>query len=144
MKQKNKFFISIIIILVCINVYTFVLPFFKSSNINLEKVNSEVSLNANQLVASFVSDEEKSNQLYAGKIIEVTGFVKEVSFLNNRKTLILYTKDEKSNIICDLHKSQTEKIKNLKKHQEIKVKGVCKGFLKDVILLNCYIDLKPN
>ena len=120
------------------------LPYFKSTEINLEKVSSEISLNSNELVASFITNENKSNEVYGGKIIEVTGFVKEISFLNNRNTVLLYTENEKSGIICDVNKSQLKKVKSLKKHQKIKVKGLCKGFLKDVILLNCYISLKPE
>ena len=76
------------------------LPYFKSTEINLEKVSSEISLNSNELVASFITNENKSNEVYGGKIIEVTGFVKEISFLNNRNTVLLYTENEKSGIIC--------------------------------------------
>jgi len=82
--------------------------------------------------------------LYAGKIIEVTGFIKEISFINNRNTIILNSSTETFGVICDLNKNQEDKIKQLKEDQKIRVKGICKGFLKDVILLNCSIDLTPN
>ncbi|KGL64152.1 conserved hypothetical protein, tRNA-anti-like family [Polaribacter sp. Hel1_85] len=105
---------------------------------------SEASINSNDLIDSYILSEEKTDKLYSGKIIEVTGFVKEVTFLNNRNTVILYSQNKTSGIICDIHPSQIEKVKNLKEHQKIIVKGICKGFLKDVVLLNCYIDLKLN
>ena len=124
--------------------YCYVLPMFKTSDKNLAKVSSEVSLTTDKLVTSYLTNAINSDKLYAGKVIEVEGYIKEVSFLNNRNTVILYTKNKNSGVICDVHKSQIEKIKTLKKHQKINVKGICKGFLKDVILLNCYIDVKPN
>jgi hypothetical protein len=144
MKPKKKFFITVVILLILVNVYCFVLPYFKSSEKDLEKFSFEVALYANDLVTSFVVNEEKSSELYAGKIIKVTGFVKEVSFLNNRNTVILYSKNKDYGIICDVHKSQIEKIKTLKNNQKVSIKGICKGFLKDVILLNCYIDVTTN
>ena len=144
MKTKNKFFLATVIVLLLVNIYSYVLPLFKTSEKNLEKVASEIALNSDKLVSSYLSNPKKSEALYSGKIIELEGFVKEVSFLNNRNTVILYTKNKDSCVICDVHSSQIEKIKTLKKHQKIHIKGICKGFLKDVILLNCYIDLKPN
>ena len=144
MKKKNIIFYIIILVLLLINGYYYVLPIFKNSNKNLENVAFELALNSNDLVNQFISNEEKANEIYAGKIIEITGYVKEVTFLNNRNTVILYSKNKTSGIICDINKNQIEKVKKLKEHQKIKVKGICKGFLKDVVLLNCYIDIEPN
>ncbi|WP_036822326.1 OB-fold protein [Polaribacter sp. Hel1_85] len=144
MKKKNTFFYIIIVVLLLVNGYYYVLPYFKNANKNLELVASEASINSNDLIDSYILSEEKTDKLYSGKIIEVTGFVKEVTFLNNRNTVILYSQNKTSGIICDIHPSQIEKVKNLKEHQKIIVKGICKGFLKDVVLLNCYIDLKLN
>ena len=94
--------------------------------------------------ANEIKDEERSDSLYADKIIEVTGHIKEIMFLNNRNTIILNSNTENFGVICDVNPNQKRKIKQLKKHQKIRVKGICKGFLKDVILLNCSIDLIPN
>ncbi|MFK8061248.1 MAG: hypothetical protein AB8B78_14320 [Polaribacter sp.] len=144
MQNKNKFLITCILLSIAVGINSYVIPYFSSSEKNLENISSEIALNSDDLVNSFIKNEEKSNILFAGKIIEVDGFVKEVSFLNKRNTVILYTKNKKYGIICDLHSSQTEKIKLLKPNQKIRVKGICKGFLKDVVLLNCYIELNSN
>lgn len=144
MKHKNKLFLIIVIFLLLVNGYFYVIPYFKSTHKNLELVASDVSINSNDLINLYVESETETNKLYSGKIIEVKGTVKEVTFLNNRNTVILYGNHKTSGIICDIHESQIEKIKKLKKHQKVVVKGICKGFLKDVVLLNCYIDLKLN
>lgn len=144
MKLSKKLFLIILSVFVLINVYFYSVSFLKLSENNLEKVSSEVSISTKVLLSSFINNEKKSNELYAGKILEVVGFVSEISLLNNRHTILLYIENEKSGIICDVHNSQIEKIKKLKKHQKIKIKGLCKGFLKDVVLLNCYIDLELN
>ena len=144
MKKKNNILYILIALLLLVNGYYYVVPYFTNSNKNLELVAYEASINSNDLIDSYINSEEKTDKLYSGKIIEVSGFVKEVTFLNNRNTVILYSKNKTSGVICDIHPSQIEKIKNLKEHQKIIVKGICKGFLKDVVLLNCYIDLKLN
>ena len=144
MKTKNIFFIIIITTLIIINVNFYVIPYFSSQEKNLEFTTSEVALNSDDLVNSYVSNPNNSDSLYTGKIIEISGFVKEITFLNNRNTVLLYTKNKASGVICDVHPSQIEKVKKLKENQKITVKGICKGFLKDVILLNCYLDFKPN
>lgn len=143
MKKIPKLFLYILTVSIFACLYIYAFPFFKTSEKNLEKVYSEVLLNSKQLVGSFIKNEKESNELYVDKIIEVVGTVKEVSLLNNKYTILLYSENEKSGIICEIHKSQLEKVISLMKNQKIKVKGICKGFLKDVILLNCYIDLKP-
>ncbi|MDD7913082.1 OB-fold protein [Polaribacter ponticola] len=144
MKSKNKLFLTFILLLLLVNGYYYIVPLFISSDKNLEHEIAEMVLTSNDLVKSYNKDEKKSNALYAGKIIEITGFVEKVSFLNNRNTIILKSNTENFGVICDVHPNDFENLKELKENQKIRVKGICKGFLKDVILLNCSIDLKPN
>ncbi len=144
MNKKNKGLFILAALLLVVNTYYYILPYFTKSTKNLELVASDVSINTSDLIKSYQNNENKANILYNEKIVEVRGFVKEVSFVNNRSTVLLYSKDNSSGVICDVNKSQIKKIKLLKEHQEIIVKGICKGFLKDVVLLNCYIDLNFN
>lgn len=144
MKNKKITFLSIITLLLLINGYYYILPMFKSSEKNLQNDLAELTVSSKDLISAYTINEEKSDRLYAGKIIAVSGFIKEISFLNNRNTIILNSNTETFGVICDVNPNQKEKIKLLKKHQKISVKGICKGFLKDVILLNCSIDLIPN
>jgi ABC-type lipoprotein release transport system permease subunit len=142
--MKNKIFLLSLIITILISGYFYVNPFSDSSAKNLENKVAALSLNANDLVNAFARNETKSNNLYEGKIIEITGSINEITFLNDRNTIILNSNNESFGVICDINPNQKEKINKLKKHQKIRIKGICKGFLKDVILLNCTIDLIPN
>ncbi|RKM87649.1 hypothetical protein D7036_24990, partial [Aquimarina sp. BL5] len=54
-------------------------------------------------------------------------------------TVILYGDNKYSGVLCDMQSDQTVGIRKLKKGQKIMLKGVCKGFLKDAILLNCML-----
>lgn len=144
MKSKNKIFFTIAFLLIILLLVIFIKPFFVASEKNLENKVAELVVTSNDLIHNYVNNEEESNKLYTGKIIEVTGFIKKITFLNDRNTIILNSENETFGVICDINSNQKEKIKALKLHQKIRVKGICKGFLKDVILLNCSIDLLTN
>ncbi|MFY9241400.1 MAG: hypothetical protein WAO74_00080 [Polaribacter sp.] len=144
MRPKNKIFLILFLIAIAIGAYYSFNPLLSSSEKNLENEKAELVLSSNDLVNAYSNNEKKSNNLYAGKIIEVTGTIKEITFLNNRNTIILNSNLETFGVICDLHSDEIEKIKQLKPNQKIRVKGICKGFLKDVILLNCTVDILPN
>lgn len=144
MKTQYKFFsICIILILTLCGFYIWKST-LNSSDKNLENEKAEMVISANDLVNGYTSNEKKSNNLYAGKIVEVYGTIKEINFLNDRTTIILKTNSESFGVICDINPSQKTKINQLKEHQNITIKGICKGYLKDVILLNCTIDLSTN
>lgn len=143
--SKNKIIITLtILILAIVTVAVFVMPYFKDTNTNIKNVTSEANLDSKDLVNAYLVNEKESNTTYTGKVIEISGKVKSVSFLNNRSTVILYGLQENYGVICDVHPSQVPKLKLLKINQKIMVKGICKGFLKDVILLNCYIETQIN
>lgn len=115
----------------------------EESYIDIENVSTELNITSNKLVANFMDNEERADSMFSGKIVEITGRVKEVTFLNNRNTVILYGHNSTSGIICDFGTNQLEEIKRLSKNQKVSIKGVCKGFLKDVIILNCLL-MKTN
>ena len=129
--MKNKFYTYLLLFLIgliLVGGYIFIKNTFKSSEKNLEKESPLVSLNSDDLVTSFFNDETKSNKRYTGKIIEVTGFVKEISYLNNRITLILSSNTNSYGVICDVNSSQKEKINKLKKTKKYWLKAFVKVF----------------
>ncbi len=104
----------------------------------------EISISSEDLLASFISDEAAANAAYIEKTIEVQGKVKEISFLNNRYTVILQGKGEYSCLMCDMDPEQMAQIQSIQKGDMITLRGICKGFLMDAILLNCILINQPN
>jgi len=143
--KRKKYILVILILLILMFVikYAFVSEDYKQTE-NLIDKTPELVLNANDLTNAYVKNEENSNKLYAGKIIEVIGIVEETTTLNNRNTIILASEHNSFGVICDINPNFTTEFNQIRKNQKIQVKGICKGFLKDVILLNCSIELKPN
>lgn len=110
-----------------------------SKTTNIIEATTYKDTKSETLVADFETNEKKADLLYTGKVIEITGTVKEVSFLNNRNTLILQGKDNNSGVICDMNNNQLDVFKKISEGEIITIKGICKGFLKDVVMLNCII-----
>lgn len=142
--MQRRYYILLSIISVLLVGY--LLYYFSYSNSLQHIVHKapEFSLESNELLHAYMTNEKDSEKKYTDKIIIVHGTIKEISFFNNRTTIMLNSNVPDAGIICDLDDNQSEKIKYLKENQELYVKGVCKGYLKDVILLNCFIDTKKN
>lgn len=134
MKKKFIFFIAA-------SFLVFISIFF-ITNKNVFKKTFEnrkaLKIDTKTITTQFVDNEGVANKLFVGKTVEVEGLVKKVSFLNNEQTVYLNTPYKDVFIICEMSANQ-EQSKKIKTNQTLKVKGTCKGFLKDVILLNCYI-----
>ena len=113
---------------------------------NENSISAEVDLHvtSEDLVASFLSDEEMANATYVEKTIEVEGIVKEVTFLNNRYTVLLQGDGKYMCIMCDMKEDQMAQVQTLAKGNSVVLKGICKGFLMDAILLNCVLVKKTN
>jgi len=95
---------------------------------------------AAHLIHNFNVEEDPINSLQAEDIIGVEGVIKEINTLNNKQTIFLADSSRgNSSVLCDMQNNQKNRIQTLKLGDTIRVKGVFKGFLKDVILLNCVI-----
>ncbi|MEO0572075.1 MAG: hypothetical protein AAF039_10260 [Bacteroidota bacterium] len=99
----------------------------------------EVKISSTDLLASFIEDESKANLDFVEKVVEVQGLVKEVTFLNNRYTVLLQGQGEYACLICDMDDDEVDQINEVVIGDSITLKGICKGFLMDAILLNCVL-----
>lgn len=115
--------------------------YFMATSRNTDIINSQPAhtLDADMLNTILKND---SIILNPEDVLEFKGVIKEINYLNNR-TNILLNLDSKSKmfVICDMQDHLIEKKAALKVKDTIKVKGIYKGILKDVILLNCVISL---
>lgn len=144
MKNKKTLFFILIITALVVSFFVKFFVFESKQTKNLKNEKASLVIDSEDLLSYFIMDEKKYNDLYTDKIIEVTGYVEELNFLNNKKTIILKSSTSDFGIICELNKEEEYKIHQLKQNDKITVKGICKGFLKDVILLNCIIETNQD
>lgn len=91
-------------------------------------------------VENLISTLRTSKKYDKDGVIAVSGTVHEVNTINKRITIILKGNAVKNHfVICDMNANQTHLTKTINKGDSILVKGILKGILNDVIMLNCVI-----
>ena len=103
---------------------------------DLSSVEIEIQYSADSLISTLQS--EKKHNLEA--VIAVSGTVYEVNTINKRVTILLKGNEtQETFVICDMNTNHSSSIKTIKKGDSVLIKGLLKGLLKDVIMLNCII-----
>jgi len=141
--MKNKKYLFLIPVFILLSVFSYI--YNKSTEIDITKTSTEIFINSEEIVELFVGKENKALSLFKNKVVEVTGKVKSVNFTNNKPNIILYSNYNNHNVICEMQIANTTKINKELTSKTITLKGICKGFLEDVIILNCTVlNIKDN
>ena len=95
-----------------------------------------VNINALNLLADYSNNENDANKKYIGKILSVSGEIKEINKNQEGQTVvILKTSDPMNSINCTMEGVA----KNFTVGKTITLKGLCTGYMMDVYLTRCYI-----
>ncbi|HMV08522.1 MAG TPA: hypothetical protein PK325_08135 [Cyclobacteriaceae bacterium] len=90
-----------------------------------------IAVTAGELFNDFATNEPEANKRYLDKAVEVTGEVMEVtSDMQRHPVVILATNDILFGVRCTM----AEEHSTLKAGDAVAIKGICKGFLSDVII----------
>jgi tRNA_anti-like len=130
MNRKKLFFLSFFLVIVSYSIYRY------SHSL---QVSASLYINSKILIESFLKNETLANEKYVGKIIQIDGIIEEISYLNNRNTIILKGTSKYSSVLCEMNHDQYQDVRKLVIGQKIFIRGQCKGFLNDVIFLNCIL-----
>ncbi|PQJ78363.1 OB-fold protein [Polaribacter porphyrae] len=112
---------------------------YNKPHVNVNDTKADFSVNANAFLNEFSTDETKANTKYLEKIVSVKGIISSIKVENNKGIISLKTDDDFGSIQCHLSDEATKSINNLKEGQNITVKGICTGYLMDVILVKSEI-----
>lgn len=104
---------------------------------NLNNKKAEVTVTAEALLADYESNEQSANEKYLGKVVEVSGKVAEITTGEGKNKIHLETANPISVIIAELDEGNTTE--GLAIGEQGTVKGLCSGYLSDVILVRSTI-----
>lgn len=104
---------------------------------SLENQKPDVEVSAEQLLSDYTADEKKANDTYLGKVIQVSGKVSTVTEEEGKKKVNLDTGNPISAIICEVENGKD--IGEIKVGDEVKMKGLCSGYLSDVIVVQANV-----
>ncbi|MDF1550559.1 MAG: hypothetical protein P1P88_22245 [Bacteroidales bacterium] len=136
--MKKKIAAFGLIFLTIIGIFIYYLGFY-AERPDIYSEQTEQKISATELFNKFEQDENQANATYIDKIIEVSGTIAEIQKnQDNNLIIILRENDEMFGVICTMkeHKLDTN---NTNTRDKISIKGICKGYLSDVILNDCII-----
>ena len=97
---------------------------------------SDITLNAQDLFLAYESDESAANKKFLDKIVEVKGVVASTKEDDGKSNIYLETEDMLANIACQM---ENKLIKVPKEGTTVTIKGVCTGYLSDVVLVRAVL-----
>jgi len=136
--MKAKKIISAIVLLGIIGAFI-AYKMYNKPHVNVAGTKSDIVLTADKILTDFSTNETEANNKYLEKIIEVSGVVLETSTEKEKGIVTLKTNNDFGSVLCHLSDKSTKKINDIEEGQSIKLKGICTGYLMDVILVKCEI-----
>ncbi|NCC70947.1 hypothetical protein EOM09_05175 [bacterium] len=113
-----------------------------NSNTNNNEIVLEeaIKITAKELMTKYEANELEADNLYKGKLLEVSGNVDGVGKdIFDSPYITLKTNEMFSNIKCMIKDSEVSKASKLKEDDSIILEGKCDGILMDVTLKDCII-----
>lgn len=102
---------------------------------SLEKKKADVEVTSDEIIAAYEADENAANGVYNGKVVQVTGKISVLTDEAGTKKIQLETSNPIAMIICEME-TGTE-TGDVKAGDMVSIKGLCTGYLSDVILVQC-------
>jgi hypothetical protein len=112
---------------------------YNKPHVNVGETSSDITITAAEILNNFTVDETSANAIYLEKIIEVIGVISDIKVERKKGIITLKTNDDFGNVLGHLSDEATNNISTLKIGQTVTLKGICTGYLMDVILVKCEI-----
>ena len=133
--MKKKIIILILIVGAALCAYAYYM--YNKPVAGLQSQKSVLTVDGNQLVSDYDNDETSANLKYLDKVITVRGQVEKIAQANDKTNVYLLSDNAMSSVICELDESQNTD--HIMEGDVIKIKGLCTGFLMDVVLVRSII-----
>lgn len=95
-----------------------------------------ISATAHGIFDAYQANETAANQQYLNKAVAVSGMVSAIKQNQEGKTVVsLTTSDPMFGVQCTMKEPV-----QLTPNTQVTIKGICTGFLMDVVLIDCYLE----
>jgi hypothetical protein len=106
---------------------------------SLENVKPVATLSADSIFQLYEQDEAKTNELYLDRVINVTGKIQSVLSDTSGLSINLQTSSGLFGVSCKMDPGYSDATQ-FTEGQVVKVKGLCSGYLMDVVLIRCVVE----
>jgi Tfp pilus assembly protein PilV len=130
----KKIIISILLIIVVVaGIVGYVLYNKKHRSVASEQA---IAINATELFRAYEKNEEESNKKYLDKVIEVKGTILSIDKNEENKDVVTL---DSGDVLFGIKATIEDTMTNYRVGDLISVKGICTGYLSDVVLVHCVI-----
>ncbi len=99
-----------------------------------------VQIDAKDLFLAYEQNEPEADKKFLDKTIEITGKISEINIAQEDNPIIIFKNEEDFfGVSCNFVNGTTKQLKMLNTDDSVIVKGICKGYLSDVVLIDCII-----
>jgi len=112
---------------------------FRKSETNAASKKTDFYLDASTLLQEYENNEDSANIRYLDKVIVVTGIVESITRDSLSVSLYLKQKDAISGVICSFDRNALDPV-TIQAGTTVKVKGICAGYLMDVVINKCSLE----
>lgn len=133
----KKFNISVVFFIIVVFGLIASVYFYNKPHLDVENTKADYVLTAQNLIDEYQKNETVTNEKYSESIVQVSGKIMEISTLKGNGVITINDGSLKTSIICHMLTSQNAQTISLKKGQEVVIKGICTGYLLDVIMVKC-------
>jgi len=128
----------IVLVLIIISLF-FIINLYNKPFIDIKKSNPELVISAQEILSDYQADENLANKKYVDNLIQIKGEIADISFDNGISIITLKDISGFSSIICHMLPEANLNVLKLKKGNQIVIKGVCTGFLIDIMMVRCVL-----
>lgn len=136
---NNKFKIILGFVVLISIVIVFAIKMYNKPHIDVNNVPADVTVTALNIFNDFNQNEAMANEKYVDKVIEIKGEVSNISFEDGNSIITLSDPNGNSSIICHMLPEENKNVLTFKKGNSISIKGVCTGYLLDVMMVRCVL-----
>ena len=104
------------------------------------KLKAAFALKAGDLINHFEADETDAMSKYSDQVLSVQGIINSVHATDSSGAVFLNDEGTTSSVMCQFDKKKFKEILYLHKGVSITIKGICSGYLMDVVLVHCVIE----
>ena len=140
--MKKKILLASILVLLISGISVWYYVFVYSKNHHRVVANEKgIAVAAREIVKEFQLNEKVANEKYLNKAVVVAGEVSDVKTDQaGQTTVTLKSDDAFSNVFCTLKSGNSKP----ELGKTIRVKGICNGFLSDVVLNEAILENNPQ
>lgn len=138
MKKIAWIALALVILGLVIGTFTY-LYVFRKADISVASKKPDFVLQASELLKNFTENENAANAMYLDKVLLVKGLVDKISTDSASVSINLKSPEDISGVQCGFDLKSID-LTSIKQGDSISIKGICTGYLMDVVLNKCSVE----